>query len=446
MILGLPLVGAQVAQMLMGVVDAFFAVRLSAEDLAGITMGGSIFWPVMVLFAGTLLAVTPSVAQLYGRGKIADAGEVIRQALWMVTCLSSIVVLLLYNAEPLFVLFKIKPEIIAIAVPYLKYMAWGIPGVMFYFVLRYLAEGLEKSKLGLFVALSALALKIPLSYCLVFGKFGFPQMGGVGCGLATAIVMWFQFFLMSAFILTGKKFKPVNLLGKFSLPNFQHIWKLILLGVPIGLTIFVEIAMFSLVSLMLGSMGAEIVAAHHIAMQFGAVIYMIPLGIGIAGTIRIGFFVGAGKLLRARKAGLIAILSATVVGIMALVLVLLLNHQIALIFIGEGKPVVLALAANLLIIVGLFQLFDASQVAAFGVLRGYKDTRVPLYLTTLGYWCIGLPVGICFGYGFLWFPKLGVYGFWLGLVVGLLAVSIGGLSRYAWITRQPQVIYKFAQR
>jgi len=443
--LSLPLMGAQVAQMMMGLVDTILAGRLSAEDLAGVALGGNVFWPVMILFSGVLMAVTPSVAQLYGRGKIADIGDVIHQSLWMVVAISVIVVPLLHQAGPLYGWLDSDPAAVVIALPYLEMMAWGVPGVMGYFALRYLADGMGNTRLGMVVAVAALGLKVPLSYGLVYGEFGLPRMGGVGCGLATAITMWFEFFAMLVLILVFRRYRATGVLRHFSRPDFRQMRKLASLGIPIGITIFVEIALFSLTSLLLSRFGAEVLAAHQIAIQFCSIIYMVPLAIGMGGTIRVGFYVGIRRLADARRVGFVALAGATAMGLLFLIAVLLWREQIAFFYLDTTESTVFHLAVQLLVIGGIFQLFDAPQAAALSLLRGFKDTRVPLIITLIGYWAVGLPVGISFGYGWL-VPEYGVYGFWLGLVVGLFFVATFGVLRFNWLSRQEQRIYQLAKR
>ncbi len=445
--LGVPMMGSQMAQMGMGVVDTVFAGRLSAQDLAGFALGGSVFWPLLLLFWGGVMAVTPSVAQLHGRNRVAECGELVRQALWVVALLSAILIVFLYQVGPLYLWLDADPAAVAIAVPYLRAAAWGVPGIMGYFALRYMVEGLGNTRPGLAVAVLSLLLKIPISYALVYGAFGLPKFGGVGCGIATAIVMWFEFAAMLFYILWVKPSyrQRTGLFTRFSWPDLKAIRRLLGLGVPIGLTVFLEMAIFSLTALLLGRFGSEVVAAHQIALNFGGVVFMIPLSLGMAATIRIGYLVGAGSVEKARLTGLAAIVGTWIYACLSLSLILLLRGWIAQLYTGGNNQAILDLTTQLLMFVALFQFFDATQATVLGALRGYKDAKIPLAIILFSYWCVALPIGICLGYGWM-VPQLGVYGFWIGLVIGLGVVAVGAVLRFQWLSRNADRIRQLSAK
>lgn len=427
--LGLPLMGAQLAQMGMGVLDTVMAGRLSAADLAGIALGGSVLWPVMLLFMGVLQAVTPTVSQFNGARRYGEIGEVIRQALWMAMFAAFIVCLVITNAAPFYRFMDVDPVAIDVSVPYLQATAWGIPGLMMYFVLRFLAEGMGFTRPGLYIAVTALLIKIPLNFIFMYGYLGAPALGGVGCGVATAIVMWFEFLFILTVVLQPR-FDSVAWRNKFSWPQYRHILPLVKIGAPIGATIFLEMGMFSLTTILLGRLGAEIVASHTIAANLGGITYMLPLALGMAATIRVGFNIGTKELALARKTSGVAMKASLAVAIIAGILIILLREQIASLY--SNDPEVIALASGLMIFVAVYQIFDDTQATALGVLRGYKDTQAPMWITLFGYWVIGLPVGYTLGFGLLGDP-MGIYGFWIGLLAGLAIVS-GLINLRLWFT------------
>ncbi|MFT7688394.1 MAG: MATE family multidrug resistance protein [Candidatus Azotimanducaceae bacterium] len=428
--LALPLMATQLAQMGMGVVDTVMAGRYSSIDLAGVALGSAVFWPCILLMMGVLQVVTPTVAQLSGANKQNEVGEVIRQALWIALLAAIFMILVLVYSEPFYALMNISQDAIAITMPYLAYTAWGMPAIMVYFVLRFLAEGLGFTKPAMYIAIAALLLKIPLNYIFVNGLFGMPEMGGVGCGLATAIVMWLELFLI-VYVVTRAKFNNIAWQEKFSKPDSQKIFGLIKVGLPIGATMFFEAGMFTSVTVLLGQIGTNLVAAHSIALNITGLTYMLPLSLGIAASIRIGNHVGANQFSMARKTAQVAMTLSLTVAVISIAFMLLTRHFIVGLYTSD--PVVFEIAVTLLLFAALYQLFDASQATAIGALRGYKDTAVPMYFTLIGYWLFGLPLAASLGFGWV-FEPMGIYGFWVGLILALFAVSLCAVARLYWLS------------
>lgn len=426
--LALPLMGAQLAQMGMGVVDTVMAGRLGAADLAGVALGGSVMWPVMLLSMGFLQAITPTVAQLNGASNHREVGEVIRQGLWLAIVSALVIVTVITNAQPYYAFMEVDPDAAAVAVPYLKASAWGIPGLMGYFTLRFLAEGLGFTRPALFIAVSALALKIPLNYIFMYGAFGIEPMGGAGCGVSTAFVMWFEFFAI-LFVVTRSRFDHTGWTSRFALPQWSRIKPLLIVGIPIGATLFFEVSFFTSITVLLGRFGAETVASHTIAMNLGGVTFMFPMALAMASTIRVGFNIGSGRQDLARKTAMVAIKATIVMAIICALLVAVGRRVIADFYTTD--VLVIELAATLIGMVAIYQLFDNLQVTAIGVLRGYKDTRVPMFITLVCYWMIGLPISAALGFG--WFGEpMGVYGFWIGLILAL-AIVAGAVCLRMWL-------------
>lgn len=422
--------GAQLAQMGMGVADTIMAGRYSSADLAGIALGTSILWPAMMLFMGLLQAVTPSVAQLNGARDYEKIGDVIRQGLWLGIFGSIFVVLILNNIEPFYHLMKVDPAAIAISVPYLQMCSMGIPALMCFFCLRFLADGMGYTRPALLIAVSGLLLKIPLNYVLIYGKFGLPEMGGVGCGVSQAIIMWFQLILVTL-VVFQKRFIKTGWRSRFSWPEWRLIKPLLIVGIPIGLTIFAEMGLFSFSTLLLGQFGTEVVASHNIAMNLNAIFFMPPMALGMAATIRIGFRVGSNDIQGSRTTAAIAFATTAAIAIAGASLIYIFREQMVAVYTTE--PDVIDLASTLLMFVVFFLFFDASQSTFIGTLRGYKDTKVPMFIALFSYWVVGLPIAIVTGFGFIAEP-MEVYGIWLGLATGvgtaalLLAVRLWRVS------------------
>ncbi len=418
--LALPLMGAQLAQMGMGVLDTVMAGRLGAVELAGVALGGSVLFPVMMVMMGVLQAVSPSVGQLNGANRREEIGEVVRQALWMAIFAAMLIDFILLNARPYYEIMQVDARAVEVSIPYLRYAAWGIPAVMGYFVLRFMVEGVGYTRPAMMIAVSALILKIPLNYIFMYGKFGAPELGGAGCGVSIAIVMWFQFIIM-IIVATGRRFDFAGLKHRFSFPQAGPVKELLVIGLPIGATLLFEVGLFSMVTVLAGRFGAEVVASHTTAMNIGGITFMIPLAIGMACTIRVGYNIGMGRGDLARKTAKVALLSTMLTAAISISMVVTFRYEIASLYTND--PEVLSMAVKLLLFVAVFQLFDHSQATAIGALRGYKDTRYPMVVTFVCYWLIGLPVGCLLGFGWIGEP-MGVIGFWLGLILSLALVAL----------------------
>ena len=443
--LGLPLLGTQLAGMSMGIADVIMAGHISAEDLAGVALASAVIWPCAMLMMGLLQALTPAVAQLNGAGRIGETGELARQTLWMALAGSCLLALVLNNSEPYYELLNVAPEALQVTLPYLQVMSWAMPALMGYFALRFLAEGMGFTRPAMHIAFAALALKIPLNYVFMYGKLGLPAMGGVGCAIASVIVMWFEFLAMIWFV-SGRRYQATGWRSRFSWPDWSIWGRQLLIGLPIGVTIFLEMGVFTLVTALLGRFGAETVSSHSIAMNLAGFSFMFPLALGMAATIRIGFNVGADDLGRARRTVGAAMAGSLVTAFVAAITVLLLREQIVSLFTRD--QVVHQLAVELMVMVAFFQIFDHLQATAIGALRGYKDTRLPLWVTIGCYWMVGLPLGLLLGYGWMGqltgLEAMGIKGFWIGLITGLGLVALCVVPRIWWVSGNAPFIRRLA--
>ncbi|MDP6470282.1 MAG: MATE family efflux transporter [Pseudomonadales bacterium] len=443
--LALPMILTQLLQMGMGVADTLMAGRVSAADLAGVAIGGNVFWPVLLFISGIVMSVTPSVSQLHGRGKEHEAGEVVRQALWITLVGGLLLIALLRNAESLFLALGIDPLAIPIAVAYLDALAWGVLPVLFYFAMRYLCEGMSWTLPAMLVALSALLLKVPLNYLFIYGheSIGLPAMGGVGCGWSSAIVMTYEMLAMGL-IVAFSRMRRTGVFHRVSLPNRAEIARLVRLGLPIGATTFLEFSVFSVMTLLIGRLGVDAVAAHQITSNVAGLTFMIPLGIGMAATVRVGFNVGAGDLPGARLSANVAVGASWVFAVLAAATVYSTRFHIAGLYSTDAT--VIAVAAELMLFVAVYQLFDDSQVACIGSLRGFKDTRTPMWVAIMSYWLVGFPISVVLGFGLAGAPDLGVAGFWWGLVVGLAVAAAVLLWRLRWLLGNDARVRELALR
>lgn len=442
--LALPIVLTQLSQMGMGVADTIMAGRYGAADLAGVALGGNFFWPTVMLLGGVIMAIVPSVAQLHGGGRQAAAGEVVRQAAWIGLTGGALLVAAYRNSEALYRFIGVDPQAVPIAVGYLEALSWGTPGLLGYLALRYLCEGMSWTLPAMLVAALGLVIKVPLNYLFIYGGAGIPAMGGVGCGWSSAVVMWLEFIVL-ALVVVRSRMQVTGLFARFSAPDPRAIGRLIRLGLPIGLTTFLEFSMFSIVTLLVGRLGVDAVAAHQIAANVGGLTFMVPMALGMAVAIRVGFNVGAGDVEGARRSGWVAIGLSFVFAAAAAVLLFVFRGFIAGLYTND--PVVLTVAMELMVFVAVYQFVDDTQVTALGSLRGFKDTRTPMIIALVAYWTVGLPVGTVLGLGWVVLPGFeGVRGFWVGLACGLTVAALVLTLRFAWLSRQEAYVHRLAHR
>lgn len=430
--LAMPLVATQLAQMGMSVVDTIMVGRVNAVELAGVALGGVVFWPVLMLIAGIIMSIMPIVAQLHGGGRLSEAGAIVRQALWIALGCGILMIVLVHNLEPLYLFIGIDPLAIPVTVAYLKAMSWGILPVLGYFALRYLCEAASWTTPAMIIAGSALVLKIPLNYWFIYGGLGLPAMGGEGCGWATSVVMLYELIAI-ILVIRFSRLHSTGLLKAFSLPQLTKIRRLFRLGLPIGLSTFAEFGIFSAVALLVGRLGVEAVAANQIVNNITGLIFMIPLGLGMATSIRVGFNVGAKDYIGARQSALVAIGTGFLFALCAATFLLLLGGFVVRLYSTDAD--VIELATGLLLIVAAMQISDDLQVIAMGALRGYKDTRTPFIIAVVCYWLVGFPVAWAFGFGYFESMNIGVYGYWFGTAVGLTSAAVFLLYRFNKVSK-----------
>ena len=416
--IGGPLMAAQLAQMAMGFFDTVMMGRVGPVELAAVAIGTGL-WHTLFLFAlGTLMAISPLVAHLHGAGQSAAMAPLVRQALWLAALLGAGCFVVLRHLEPLLDALGIEPAIVPIAGDYLRALSWGMWPIFAAMALRLFSEGIGRTRPVLAIALLALLVNIVANYALIFGHWGLPALGATGCGAATAIGMWVLLAGMLAILLGDRRYRVYGLFQHWDWPCWRELRPLLTLGLPIGIGLFLETAVFATVALLLGTLGAVAAAAHQVALNVAAMTFMIPLGLSMATTIRIGHALGAGDPRAARFSGLIGIgLSGSFMAIMA-VLIFTGHQTIARLYTDD--PAVVTVAAGLLQLAALFQISDGLQVGALGALRGLKDTRVPMLIVVVAYWLITFPLAWLLGIHW----GLGPRGPWIGLIAGLSVAAV----------------------
>ena len=327
--LATPIIIAQLAYTSMGFVDTVMAGRVSARDLAGVALGNSLWVPVFLLMNGTLLATTAKVAQRFGAGKEAENGPLVRQALWLALAIGMLCAVLLWNAEPVLRLMGVDAELSALAMGYLRGVACGFPATALYQVLRCFSDGLGRTRPSMVLGICGLLLNIPLNYVLIYGKLGLPALGGVGCGWATGIVMWCSLLGMLWWVRWAPAYRASGQFLQFDWPQWPVIRRLLSVGLPIGVSIFAESSIFSVIALLIGGLGATVVAGHQIALNFSSMVFMIPYSLAMAATVRVGQSLGRSAPRDARFAAGVAMGTALTYACLSSSLVMLLREPIA---------------------------------------------------------------------------------------------------------------------
>ena len=425
--LATPIIIAQLAYTSIGFVDTVMSGHFSARDLAAVALGNSIWIPLFLLMTGILLATTAKVAQRFGAGKLDEIATLVRQALWLALVVGSLAGAVLWHAEYALQLMQVDAALIEPTMGYLHGVALGFPCMALYHVLRCYSDGLGHTKPSMMFGLFGLLLNIPLNYVLIYGKLGLPALGSVGCGWASALVMLAMLLAMRWWIGHAPFYAPTTPLGQFEMPRWSVIQRLLAIGLPIGISVFAESSIFAVIALLIGSLGATVVAGHQIALNFSSLVFMIPYSIGMAATVRIGQTLGRGEPRDARFAAGVSMAAALGYACLSASCMLLLKDQIAAIY--SSTPEVVALAASLIVYAALFQFSDAVQVTAAGALRGYQDTRATMLITLFAYWGIGLPVGYLLGLSDIWGQASGPAGLWQGLIAGLTGAALMLLLR-----------------
>ncbi|EHK90094.1 MATE family efflux transporter [Aggregatibacter actinomycetemcomitans] len=422
--IALPILLAQIAQNSMGLVDTIMAGRVSAVDMAAISVGASIWLPLVLFGHGLLLALPPTISYLNGSGQRRRIAHQVRQGIWIVLFSCIPLALLIYNSD--FVLQKMNMEqrLADITFGYLHAMVWGLPGYLLMVNFRCLNDGIAKTKPAMVIAFLGLLLNIPLNYIFIYGKLGVPAFGAVGCGIATAIVNWVMCLLMLAYCMRAKNQRDLEVFANIiERPNRRTLGKLLKLGFPIAMALCCEVALFALTSLLLSPLGADVVASHQIALNTGSFVFMLPMSLGMATTILVGQRLGEKSPNSAKQVTYSALVMGLFIAVIAAFLIVTLKEQIANIFVKDIK--VIAMAGTLLLLAALYQFSDTIQVIIGSVLRGYKDTQAILYITLFCYWVVGMPLGYTLARTDLIIPGgIAAKGFWIAFVVSLTIAAV----------------------
>ncbi len=423
--LAAPLVLGQLSAVGMTLIDTMLAGHLDAHTLGAVALGSNVWVLAIITIIGMMMALQPSVAHLRGAGREHDVGALFRQALWLALPLGvGLGLAAAFIGPMLFGLIGVDPSLVADASSFVRAIAWGAPALSVFFALRGLSEGMGMTRPTMYFSLLGLALLGPLGYVLMYGALGIPRLGAFGCGIATAIVLWLQCAAFALYVARRSRYRHLHLLARFDRPDWRTLLELIDIGGPIAVTLLMEAGLFVAVALTIGKLGTDIIASHQIALNVASLVFMVPLGIAMATTVRVGYARGRNDGHGVRQAAVVGMLLTVGMQVFSAALLFSLPERIAALYTSDTA--VIALAAQLLGLAAIFQLSDGVQAASNGALRGLKDTRLPMLISGFAYWCVGMPVGL-----WLAFPNgLGAAGMWMGLIAGLSVAAILLTSRF----------------
>jgi len=441
--LAAPIAAGQIAVIGMTVTDIYMVGQVSTDALAAVQLGGSLWSIAVFIILGIMTGNSPIIGQLYGAGRNTGVRHQFQQVLWISLPLgllaSATVATGIWLLPNLDISTEVASQTQAYLAPYL------ITAVMLstFFALRTTFEGLGDPRPVMVFNFITFGLNFPLNYLFIYGGFGIPALGGPGAGWGTLVVMCFLFASMLLYAKHSAKLRYLQLYRDFAAPCWATIRDTLKLGIPIALYITVEYSFFSLIPLFIAHLGAAVVGAHAIALNVDSLAFMVPLGLSHALSIKVAHSLGAGKPKQARQ---IAITGFKLVWLLAATISvgkLLLNEEIPRWFSDDSATQLIA--ANLFLFAAVLGAIDCLQIAASGALRGYKDTRVPLLMQVTAFWVIAFPISYTLGLTDLWGEPLGVYGFWVGMIVavsiaGVLLISRWNLLSKRFIANSPELI------
>lgn len=431
----LPIIVSQITLYLMSFFDTVMSGRSSAYDLAGVAIGSSIWLPIYTGLHGILLAITPLVAQLLGAQRREEIPFIVVQATYLALFISlGIIIVGAALLTPVMDRMSLELPVRAIAQRYLAALAWGIIPLFIYSVLRSFMEALGQTRVTMVITLISLPTNVALNYVLIFGKLGFPRLGGVGAGFASAFTYWFICLIGLCVVVRLEPFASLKVYSRFyslALPTWKEIFKI---GIPTGFAICLETGVFAAVTLLMSSYNTVTIAAHQAAMNFASLLYMLPMSISMALTILVGFEAGARRFKDARQYSYLGLLISLSLAALCALSLLLFNRQVAAMYSNEA--VVILLTQQFLIYAIFFQFSDAIGAPIQGALRGYKDVNTTMVMAFIAYWVIGLPLGFMLSR----YTGLAAFGYWVGLIVGVLVSAGGLLVRLLWLQRRLQFV------
>ena len=434
-----PILIGQLATIGMSVTDVAMAGHSSAQDLAGVSLGASIWNMTILTLMGLLMAVSPVVAQHVGAGEFEAVPHVVRQGLWKALAAGLLAFVLANLGAQIFDTMDLEPAVRDVAKGFVHVASFSLPAFSCYRILYGYSTSINQTKPMMVIALAALLLNALINWVLVFGNGGFAAMGGLGCAWSTMLCVWFSLGALLLWMRLAPAYRRTWPFGHYEAPHWPMLRSLFKLGLPIGVTYFAETTAFSLIALLLARFGSAPVAAHAIALNFTSLTFMVPLSLGLALLSRVGQSLGADDPLTARFRSWVGVGLTLAFSLVSAAGIAWWRTPIAQAYTSD--PQVAMLASQLLLFAALFQLSDCTQVVISCAIRAYKVTRAPMVLHLAAFWGICLPLGCLLGLAPHWVPfspadPMQARGFWIALVVGLSVAAAGLLVMLSRVTRK----------
>jgi len=428
--LGWPLIVAQVAQISLLTTDTVMLGWLGPKYLAAAALANSFFIALQLFGMGVAGAVAPMVAQALGAGDYRSIRRTVRQGIWVALGIAAVLFVPIWNIAPIYLALGQAPDLVALAENFIHYAIWLIfPGLLI-IVFRSFLSAHGNTRVILLITVAGFFVNAAVDYALIFGNFGFPRLELAGAGIATTIVNVVMLASMIAYTQAHRRLRRYHVFHRFFSADWPRFLEILRIGIPIGLMSLAEVLLFTSASLLQGWLGEDEIAAHAIALQFASISFMVPLGLSQATTVRVGIALGEHNPEGIRRAGWTSLLFTLIFMSGTGALFLLFPHSFVSLFFDPANPAsanAAALAASYLMVAGIFQLVDGTQVVMGAALRGLSDTTMPLLIALIGYWLVGFPVAYLLGFVA---PYRGV-GIWFGLAAGLAAVAVVLTIRFA---------------
>lgn len=426
--IGVPLIFNNLFSIGVAVADTLMAATLGATQLAGVAIGSGIWIALFLLGLGIVMALGPTVAQHFGAGRHFAIGADTRQGLWLALAISVPIIVAMRGATSVMVWIGVDPTVTVLAQGYLDALSFGVPGAYAYHALKQMSEGVGRTVPIMIVMAIALPLNVLLNYAFMFGRFGAEPLGAIGCGLGNGITFWIMFVLLATHVLRSAHYRPFALASVWEGPARATLLRLAALGLPIGISLFLQSGLFTTVALLMGALGTVAVAAHQVALNYSGLVFMVPLGLAMALTVCVGQAAGREDFHGAARIGVTGIVLCGALAVVSGTTTLIFAQAIADRYSADAD--VAALAVKLFRVAAFLQLCDGIQVAAAFALRGMKDTRVPLLMNAFSYWAIGFTLAWTLGIGL----DHGAVGIWIGLTLALGVAGLLLVARFFWLT------------